>query len=100
MGAQLGLFYSCVESRRPSILPVPESYSSSMDEHEFAVEERHSDEEEDADSDAEEAEDEVPWLGPGDKTTIVKGFPPVSPVYMKHYKIPFHVYPVCIYVYM
>ncbi|XP_035706389.1 potassium channel subfamily T member 2-like isoform X3 [Folsomia candida] len=64
------------ESRRPSILPVPESYSSSMDE--FATEERHSDDEE-MDSDAEEAEDEVPWLGHGDKTSIVKGFPPVSP---------------------
>lgn len=68
--------YSCAESRRPSILPVPESYSSSMDE--FATEERHSDDEE-MDSDAEEAEDEVPWLGHGDKTSIVKGFPPVSP---------------------
>lgn len=83
---QLGLFYvfMCAESRRPSILPVPESYSSSMDEHEFATETRHSDEDEDdeeKDSDAEEAEDEVPWLGAGgqDKTTIVKGFPPTSP---------------------
>lgn len=51
-----------VESRRPSILPVPESYSSSMDEQEFNVEERHSDEEEERGSD-DEAEDEVPWLG-------------------------------------
>ena len=27
----------------------------------------------------EEAEDEVPWLGSADKTSIIKGFPPVSP---------------------
>lgn len=73
--------HSCVESRRPSILPVPESYSSSMDEHEFN-EERHSEEEEEDDDEGgsdDEAEDEVPWLGQGDKTTIIKGFPPVSP---------------------
>jgi len=49
-----------------------------MDEQEFN-EERHSDEEDGPCGSDDEAEDEVPWLGPGDKTAIVKGFPPVSP---------------------
>ncbi|CAL8082842.1 unnamed protein product [Orchesella dallaii] len=62
------------DSRRPSILPVPESYTSSLDE--TFNEERNSDEEEDDEGD--EADDEVAWLG-GPSEKIVKGFPPVSP---------------------
>lgn len=63
------------DSRRPSILPVPESFNISLDTDDYN--ERHSDEEEGGSED--EAQDEVPWLGQTESISIVKGFPPVAP---------------------
>ncbi|XP_046454025.1 potassium channel subfamily T member 2-like isoform X1 [Daphnia pulex] len=60
------------ESRRPSILPVPDMFSGStinlVAGHQAATEDSE-----------DEIEDDVPWPAPTEKISIVKGFPPVSP---------------------
>ncbi|KAJ3663714.1 hypothetical protein Zmor_007941 [Zophobas morio] len=56
-------------SRRPSILPVPDMFTSST----LNIPQDVADESED------ELEDDVPWRSPSEKIAIVKGFPPVSP---------------------
>ncbi|XP_061704849.1 potassium channel subfamily T member 2 [Cydia pomonella] len=60
-------------SRRPSILPVPDMVTSSLNIPSDAAEDDAADESED------ELEDDVPWRSPSEKIAIVKGFPPVSP---------------------
>ncbi|XP_011504488.1 PREDICTED: potassium channel subfamily T member 2 [Ceratosolen solmsi marchali] len=61
-------------SRRPSILPVPDTLTSST---------LHLPGQESLDHEGDESEDEmdddVPWRSPSEKIAIVKGFPPVSP---------------------
>ncbi len=68
------------DSRRPSILPVPESFSSSVDDEFVDHDHEHNSDEEGGGSD-EEAEDEVPWLGGSsdNSSKVIKGFPPVAP---------------------
>ncbi|XP_055606321.1 potassium channel subfamily T member 2 isoform X18 [Uranotaenia lowii] len=58
-------------SRRPSILPVPDMFTSSS----FSI---SGEDGEDNESD-DELDDDVPWRAPSEKIAIVKGFPPVSP---------------------
>ncbi|XP_048523089.1 potassium channel subfamily T member 2-like isoform X7 [Dendroctonus ponderosae] len=61
-------------SRRPSILPVPDMFTgSTLNICHQDVEPDEGDESED------ELEDDVPWRSPSEKIAIVKGFPPVSP---------------------
>ncbi|XP_023309933.1 potassium channel subfamily T member 2 [Anoplophora glabripennis] len=59
-------------SRRPSILPVPDMFTSST----LNISQDAADE---ADESEDELEDDVPWRSPSEKIAIVKGFPPVSP---------------------
>ncbi|XP_056631344.1 potassium channel subfamily T member 2 [Diorhabda sublineata] len=59
-------------SRRPSILPVPDMFTSST----LNIAQDATDE---ADESEDELEDDVPWRSPSEKIAIVKGFPPVSP---------------------
>ncbi|KAF2362944.1 Potassium channel BK alpha subunit [Trinorchestia longiramus] len=63
------------DSRRPSIMPVPDMYTGSS-QH-LAGHSGGSDEASGESDD--ELDDEVPWRSPAEKTAIVKGFPPVSP---------------------
>nr|XP_036219058.1 potassium channel subfamily T member 2 isoform X19 [Bactrocera oleae] len=60
-------------SRRPSILPVPDMFTSSS----FSI--SGNDEGEEGDESDDEIDDDVPWRSPSEKIAIVKGFPPVSP---------------------
>ncbi|KAK3932200.1 Potassium channel subfamily T member 1 [Frankliniella fusca] len=60
-------------SRRPSILPVPDMFTSSALNISTDTAEEEGDESED------EVDDDVPWRSPSEKIAIVKGFPPVSP---------------------
>ncbi|XP_055379689.1 potassium channel subfamily T member 1 isoform X5 [Condylostylus longicornis] len=60
-------------SRRPSILPVPDMFTSSS----FSISGNEDGEEGDESDD--ELDDDVPWRSPSEKIAIVKGFPPVSP---------------------
>ncbi|CAH1119917.1 unnamed protein product [Phaedon cochleariae] len=64
-------------SRRPSILPVPDMVTGSTLNIAQATEEEE--EEEEGDESEDELEDDVPWRSPSEKIAIVKGFPPVSP---------------------
>ncbi|CAH1101513.1 unnamed protein product [Psylliodes chrysocephalus] len=59
-------------SRRPSILPVPDMFTSSS----LNIAQDVTDE---GDESEDELEDDVPWRSPSEKIAIVKGFPPVSP---------------------
>ncbi|PSN42880.1 Potassium channel subfamily T member 1, partial [Blattella germanica] len=59
-------------SRRPSILPVPDMFTSSS----LNIASENQDEGDESDD---EMEDDVPWRSPSEKIAIVKGFPPVSP---------------------
>ncbi|CAH0545885.1 unnamed protein product [Brassicogethes aeneus] len=59
-------------SRRPSILPVPDMITSST----LNISQDTGDEGDESDD---ELEDDVPWRSPSEKIAIVKGFPPVSP---------------------
>ncbi|CAK1588740.1 unnamed protein product [Parnassius mnemosyne] len=61
-------------SRRPSILPVPDMVTSSLN-----IASDNQDEEPEVDESEDELEDDVPWRSPSEKIAIVKGFPPVSP---------------------
>lgn len=61
-------------SRRPSILPVPDMFTSSS----FSISGEDGIDGEDNESD-DELDDDVPWRAPSEKIAIVKGFPPVSP---------------------
>lgn len=61
-------------SRRPSILPVPDMFTSSS----FSISGEEGIDGEDNESD-DEIDDDVPWRSPSEKIAIVKGFPPVSP---------------------
>ncbi|XP_055627177.1 potassium channel subfamily T member 2 isoform X22 [Toxorhynchites rutilus septentrionalis] len=61
-------------SRRPSILPVPDMFTSSS----FSISGEDGIDGEDNESD-DELDDDVPWRSPSEKIAIVKGFPPVSP---------------------
>nr|XP_049462658.1 potassium channel subfamily T member 2 isoform X16 [Anopheles coluzzii] len=61
-------------SRRPSILPVPDMFTSSS----FSISGEDGIDDEDNESD-DEIDDDVPWRSPSEKIAIVKGFPPVSP---------------------
>lgn len=61
-------------SRRPSILPVPDMFTSSS----FSISGEDGIDGEDGESD-DELDDDVPWRSPSEKIAIVKGFPPVSP---------------------
>ncbi|CAG5024104.1 unnamed protein product [Parnassius apollo] len=61
-------------SRRPSILPVPDMVTSSLN-----IASDNQDEEPEVDESEDELEDNVPWRSPSEKIAIVKGFPPVSP---------------------
>ncbi|XP_039763887.1 potassium channel subfamily T member 2 isoform X4 [Pararge aegeria] len=68
-------FLSCRRgSRRPSILPVPDMVTSSLN-----IASDNQDEEVEADESEDELDDDVPWRSPSEKIAIVKGFPPVSP---------------------
>nr|XP_023024060.1 potassium channel subfamily T member 2-like [Leptinotarsa decemlineata] len=58
-------------SRRPSILPVPDMFTSST----LNIAQAVTDEGDESDD---ELEDDVPWRSPSEKIAIVKGFPPVS----------------------
>ncbi|XP_030387547.1 potassium channel subfamily T member 2 isoform X3 [Scaptodrosophila lebanonensis] len=60
-------------SRRPSILPVPDMFTSSS----FSI--SGNDDGEEGDESDDEIDDEMPWRSPSEKIAIVKGFPPVSP---------------------
>ncbi|XP_054736635.1 potassium channel subfamily T member 1 isoform X4 [Anastrepha obliqua] len=60
-------------SRRPSILPVPDMFTSSS----FSI--SGNDDGEEGDESEDEIDDDVPWRSPSEKIAIVKGFPPVSP---------------------
>ncbi|XP_063591264.1 potassium channel subfamily T member 2-like isoform X8 [Penaeus indicus] len=62
------------ETRRPSILPVPDMFTGST--LNIAGQERGSDE---ASGESEDELDDVPWRSPSEMIAIVKGFPPVSP---------------------
>ncbi|CAL4058748.1 unnamed protein product, partial [Meganyctiphanes norvegica] len=62
------------ESRRPSILPVPDMYMGSS--LQIGGQERGSDE---ASGESDDEVDDVPWRSPSEMIAIVKGFPPVSP---------------------
>ncbi|XP_055702381.1 potassium channel subfamily T member 2 isoform X6 [Phlebotomus papatasi] len=59
-------------SRRPSILPVPDMFTSSS----FSI---SGNEDGDEAESEDELDDDVPWRSPSEKIAIVKGFPPVSP---------------------
>ncbi|XP_044732316.1 potassium channel subfamily T member 2 [Chrysoperla carnea] len=59
-------------SRRPSILPVPDMFTSST----LNIPIDPADEGDESDD---ELDDDVPWRSPSEKIAIVKGFPPVSP---------------------
>ncbi|XP_047041258.1 potassium channel subfamily T member 2 isoform X2 [Helicoverpa zea] len=61
-------------SRRPSILPVPDMVTSSLN-----IASDNQDEDAEIDESEDELEDDVPWRSPSEKIAIVKGFPPVSP---------------------
>ncbi|XP_041987705.1 potassium channel subfamily T member 2 isoform X3 [Aricia agestis] len=61
-------------SRRPSILPVPDMVTSSLN-----IASDNQEEEGEADESEDELDDDVPWRSPSEKIAIVKGFPPVSP---------------------
>ncbi|CAB3225304.1 unnamed protein product [Arctia plantaginis] len=61
-------------SRRPSILPVPDMVTSSLN-----IASDNQDDEAEIDESEDELEDDVPWRSPSEKIAIVKGFPPVSP---------------------
>ncbi|XP_037915525.1 potassium channel subfamily T member 2 isoform X5 [Hermetia illucens] len=60
-------------SRRPSILPVPDMFTSSS----FSI--SGNDDGDEGDESEDELDDDVPWRSPSEKIAIVKGFPPVSP---------------------
>ncbi|XP_075166280.1 slowpoke 2 isoform X7 [Haematobia irritans] len=60
-------------SRRPSILPVPDMFTSSS----FSI--SGNDDGDEGDESDDEIDDDVPWRSPSEKIAIVKGFPPVSP---------------------
>ncbi|XP_031621152.1 potassium channel subfamily T member 2 isoform X3 [Contarinia nasturtii] len=60
-------------SRRPSILPVPDMFTSSS----FSI--SGNDDGDECDESEDELDDDVPWRSPSEKIAIVKGFPPVSP---------------------
>uniref|UniRef100_A0A8D9A0J7 Potassium channel subfamily T member 1 n=1 Tax=Cacopsylla melanoneura TaxID=428564 RepID=A0A8D9A0J7_9HEMI len=62
-------------SRRPSILPVPDMFTSST----LNISAAMGDGDEEGDESDDEMEDDVPWRSPSEKIAIVKGFPPVSP---------------------
>ncbi|XP_077299900.1 slowpoke 2 [Arctopsyche grandis] len=62
-------------SRRPSILPVPDMFTSSA----FNINADGHLEDNDGDDSEDELDDDVPWRSPSEKIAIVKGFPPVSP---------------------
>ncbi|KAK4312451.1 hypothetical protein Pmani_016138 [Petrolisthes manimaculis] len=62
------------ETRRPSILPVPDMFTGSS--LNITGQERSS---EDASGESEDEVDDVPWRSPSEMIAIVKGFPPVSP---------------------
>ncbi|CAG7815511.1 unnamed protein product, partial [Allacma fusca] len=72
-------------SRRPSILPVPESFPTggpSSHIHQASIVTDMALGSSDPGGTSDEAEDEVPWigLGPSEKMSqVIKGFPPVSP---------------------
>ena len=71
-------------SRRPSILPVPESFPNVGQAHAHDVASCNDAGlgSSDPGGTSDEAEDEVPWigLGPSEKMSqVIKGFPPVSP---------------------
>ncbi|XP_046977354.1 potassium channel subfamily T member 2 isoform X4 [Vanessa cardui] len=61
-------------SRRPSILPVPDMVTSSLN-----IASDNQEEGVGVDESEDELEDDVPWRSPSEKIAIVKGFPPVSP---------------------
>ncbi|KAL7645094.1 UNVERIFIED_CONTAM: hypothetical protein RMT77_003472 [Armadillidium vulgare] len=62
------------ESRRPSILPVPDMFTGST--LNLAGGSGGSDE---ASGESDDEVDDVPWRSPSEMIAIVKGFPPVSP---------------------
>ncbi|CAH1122868.1 unnamed protein product [Ceutorhynchus assimilis] len=62
-------------SRRPSILPVPDMFTGSS----LNISCSQDAEQDEADESEDELEDDVPWRSPSEKIAIVKGFPPVSP---------------------
>ncbi|KAJ2954350.1 hypothetical protein O0L34_g2609 [Tuta absoluta] len=61
-------------SRRPSILPVPDMVTSSLN-----IADAENLDGIDNDESEDELDDDVPWRSPSEKIAIVKGFPPVSP---------------------
>ncbi|XP_028173586.1 potassium channel subfamily T member 2 isoform X1 [Ostrinia furnacalis] len=63
-------------SRRPSILPVPDMVTSSLNNIPSDNQDEGADHEDESED---ELEDDVPWRSPSEKIAIVKGFPPVSP---------------------
>ncbi|XP_042217877.1 potassium channel subfamily T member 2-like isoform X2 [Homarus americanus] len=62
------------ETRRPSILPVPDMFTGST--LNISGQERGSEE---ASGESDDEVDDVPWRSPSEMIAIVKGFPPVSP---------------------
>ncbi|XP_069179342.1 potassium channel subfamily T member 2 isoform X5 [Procambarus clarkii] len=62
------------ETRRPSILPVPDMFTGSS--LNISGQERGSEE---ASGESDDEVDDVPWRSPSEMIAIVKGFPPVSP---------------------
>ncbi|KAK7078233.1 potassium channel, subfamily T, member 2 [Halocaridina rubra] len=62
------------DTRRPSILPVPDMFTGST--LNICGQERSSDE---ASGESDDEVDDVPWRSPSEMIAIVKGFPPVSP---------------------
>jgi len=73
------LYVSILASRRPSILPVPESFPPTSDGPSLDVSNADDDAGSDGGHTSDEAEDDVPWIGPEKIPQIIKGFPPVSP---------------------
>ncbi|XP_043217025.1 potassium channel subfamily T member 2-like isoform X2 [Amphibalanus amphitrite] len=62
-----------IGARRPSILPVPDQFTSST------LNVSGSRDSSDERSESEDEIDSVPWRPPSEKIAIVKGFPPVTP---------------------
>ncbi|XP_050736100.1 potassium channel subfamily T member 2-like isoform X4 [Eriocheir sinensis] len=62
------------ETRRPSILPVPDMFTGSS--LNISSQERGS---EDVSGESDDEVDDVPWRSPSEMIAIIKGFPPVSP---------------------
>lgn len=80
-------FSNFADSRRPSILPVPdrlpENYETpkegSTSDLETLDQSSHPHATSDGGATSDEGDDDVPWIGRSEKPQLVKGFPPVSP---------------------